>query len=191
MVNDNEKIRSAALVLFNSKGLVNTSLEDIQFRSDVSKKTLEKLYPKKKELVSEIYSLGKTEMLKFVYGEVLEIENYEDLMRKVFHQSVLWGVNNAALFNFMNQVQSHPYDWTDIEDEIIYPSVNKKLMARTASAIKSGIIKEFPIDFAIHFMSGMHASCVSYILSLNTITEEEYGDLIEPMYQACWDAFKK
>lgn len=191
MSNESEKIRGAALALFNSKGLVNTSLEDIQFRSDVSKRTLEELYPKKKILVSEIYTQAKTEMLKFVYGEVLEIEDYQDLMRKVFHQSVLWGVNNAALFNFMNQVQSHPYDWTEIADDMIYPSVNKKIMARTASAIKSGVIKEFPIDFAVHFMTGMHASCVSYILSLNTITEEEYGDLIEPMYQACWDAFKK
>ncbi len=191
MPNENGKIREAALELFNSKGLVNTSLENIQMKSDVEKATLEKLYPTKKSLVSEIYTLGKSEMLKFVYGEVLEIEDYQDLMRKVFHQSVLWGVSNSALFNFMNQVQSHPYQWTDIADEVIYPSVNKKLMARTSSAIKQGVIKEFPIDFVIHFMTGMHASCVSYILSLNTITEDEYSDLIEPMYQACWDAFKK
>ena len=191
MNKENEKIRNVALHLFNSKGLVSTTIEDIFSATEITKEKLEELYPSKKSLVSEIYTLGKNDMFKFVYGEVLEIENYQDLMRKVFHQAVIWGLSNRELFNFMNQVQAHPYSWTETSVENIYPSVNEKIVARTSKAIKDGVIKEFPIDFVVHFMTGMHASCVSYILSLNAVTEEEYADLIEPMYQACWDALKK
>ncbi|MCT4581556.1 MAG: TetR family transcriptional regulator [Flavobacteriales bacterium] len=191
MNKENEKIRNAALHLFNTKGLVSTSLEDIYTAAEISQEKLQELYPSKKSLVSEIYTLGKNDMFKFVYGEVLEIEDYQSLMRKVFHQSVIWGLSNRSLFNFMNQVQAHPYSWTETSDEKIYPSVNEKILARTTQAIKEEVIKEFPLDFVVHFMTGMHASCVSYILSLNAVTEEEYADLIEPMYQACWDAFKK
>lgn len=191
MNKENEKIRNVALNLFNTKGLGSTSLEDIYRSAAVSESKLKELYPNKKSLVSEIYTLGKNDMFKFVYGEVLEIEEYRLLMRKVFYQSVIWGVNNRLLFDFMNQVQSHPYSWTETTDEKIYPSINTKIAARTSKAIQEGIIKDFAIDFTIHFMTGMQASCVSYILSLKAVTEDEYSSLIEPMYEACWDALKK
>jgi AcrR family transcriptional regulator len=188
---ENEKIRKTALDLFNSKGLENSTLDEIYALANVDKSSLQKIYLTKKSLISEIYTLGKNDMFKFMYGEVLEIENYHDLMRKVFYQAVIWALSNRELFRFMNLVQAHPYSWTEASDEKIYPSVNEKIMARTAGAIEKGIIKDFPIDFAVHFMTGMQTSCVSYILSLKAVTEEEYQDLMEPMFQACWDAFKK
>ena len=188
---ENEKIRKVALELFNSKGLENSTLEEVYTLAEIDKSSLKKIYLTKKSLISEIYTLGKNDMFKFIYGEVLEIDDYHDLMRKAFYQAVIWAVNNRDLFHFMNQVQIHPYSWTEASDEGIYPSINEEIAARTIDAIEKGIIKNLPLDFIIHFMTGIQSSCISYILSLNTVTDDEYLDLMEPMYQACWDAFKK
>lgn len=191
MNSENDKLIKTALEIFNTKGLVNTTLEEIYEASKTDKSLLQTIYLTKKSLISEVYTLGKKDMFKYVYGEVLEIEEYQDLMRKVFYQAVMWGLNNRELFQFMNQVQAHPYSWTEASDEKIYPSINEQIVARTTDAVNKGIIKDFPIDFIVHFMSGLHASCVSYILSLKAVTEDEYQDLMEPMFQACWDSLKK
>ena len=188
---ENEKIRNIALDIFNSKGLENSNLEEIYGLAEIDKSSLETIYLTKKSLISEMYTLGKKDMFKFMYGEALEIDNYHDLMRKVFYQAVIWAINNRELFGFMNLVQAHPYSWTEASDENIYPSVNEKIMGRTANAIKEGIIKDLPLDFIVHLMTGMQTSCVTYILSLKTVTDEEYEDLMEPMYQVCWDSLKK
>lgn len=187
----NEKLLTSTLDLFSTKGVVNTTIKDIYNSVGITEKEFREIYPTKKDIIYNLYSIGKNDMFKFVYGEILEIDKYKNFMRKVFHQSVIWGLNNRTMFNFMNQIQLHPYSWTDVSDEKIYPTINEKIVSRTKKAINNNTIKDLPIDFIIHFMSGMLTSCVSYILSLNTIVEEEYEYLIEPMFQSCWDAIKK
>jgi len=156
--------------------------------SKVNQSTFEEFYDSKKALIYEMYMEGKKEMYRFVYGELLDEEDYKTFMKKVFYQATIWGINHPDLYNFMTQVQIHPQQWAD--DHEIYIIVNESIIDKTEQAIEDGIIKDLPINFVMHFTAGMQASCITYIHSLKTVTPEEYEPLLEPMFEVCWDAFK-
>ena len=185
---EKEKIRTTALKLFTEKGVESTGIKEIAEYSNVSEDEIKEHFSTKKELVADLYAVGKSGMLKFVYGELVEIEDFKELMHKVFYQSIIWGINNEDMFYFMNYIQQHPYQWGD--EEKIYPTTNEGIRRRSEEAMKKGVIKQLPLDFVVHFMSGMHASCVSYILSIGAVTEDEYLQLMEPMFDTCWGALK-
>jgi len=188
MYKDKKQIIEAALSLFNQKGIDSTSVNDIILFSKVSRTVFEEHFESKKDLIFEIYSEGKKEMYRFVYGELLDEEDYKVFIKKVFYQATIWGVNHPELYSFMTQIQIHPLQWG--EEHEIYIIVNESIIDKTEKALRNGVIKDLPINFIIHFMSGMQASCITYIHSLKVMTSEEYEPLMEPMFEVCWDAIK-
>jgi hypothetical protein len=189
MENTKDQIRKVALDLFITKGIEKISCYDIALESKIRFSIVEEFYPKKLELVIDIYKKAEGDMFQFVYGELIEIDDFKVLMRKLFHQSVIWALNSPKEHAFMDYIQSQPYIWHN--DNELYPSVHPPILARVQQAIEAGIIREYPIDFVIHFMMKMLNACVSYIVALKTVTTEEYEPLIDPMFESCWDALKK
>ncbi|MCT4581557.1 MAG: hypothetical protein N4A35_09085 [Flavobacteriales bacterium] len=188
MVTQLEKLHTVALGLFKSKGIESTTIYDIALASKIPYSVLDEKYPSTKELIFELFSIGQDNMFQFVYGDLAKLEDFKAMMRTIFHQSVLWAVNNSELFCFMDYI-SQPYQW-ETEDNKIYPRINETIMARVEIEIKKGNLKDLPIDFAAHIMTKMLGACVSYIVALNPMTEEEFAHLIEPMFETCWDALK-
>lgn len=189
MEESKKQIQKFALELFIVRGIEKVSFYDIALQSKIRFSVLEEYYPTKIDLVSEIYKIAETDMFQFVYGDLIEIEDFKELMRKLFHQSAIWAINNPKQYLFMEYVQSQPYIWNSQKE--IYPTVNSAILNRVKLAQDAGLIQDFDIDFIIHFMMKMLNACVSYIVSLKTMTTDEYESLIEPMFESCWNALKK
>lgn len=181
-------LHKVALDLFKLKGIESTTIYDIALASKTPYSILDEKYPTIKDLIFDIFSIGHDSMLQFVYGDLVEEEDFKVMMRIIFHQSVLWALNNPDLFSFMDYI-SQPYQW-DNEENKIYPKVNEAIIHRVDLEIKKGIIKEVPLDFAAHIMTKMLGACVSYIIALKPVSEVEYEHLMEPMFETCWDALK-
>ena len=183
-----ESLHKVALEQFRLKGIESTTVYDIALSSKIPYSLLDEKYPTIKDLIFELFSIGHQNMFQFVYGELSEEEDFKAMMRSVFHQSVLWSLNNPDLFCFMDYI-SQPYQWENDNNQI-YPRINEPIMSRVEIEIQKGVIKDLPIDFTAHMMTKMLGACVSYIVALKPITEAEYEHLIEPMFETCWDALK-
>lgn len=183
-----DNLHNVALELFRLKGIESTTVYDIALASKIPYSILDDKYPSVKDLIFELFSIGHDNMFQFVYGDLVEQEDFKAMMRTIFHQSVLWSLNNPELFCFMDFV-SQPYQWEN-DDNKIYPKVNETIMQRVELEIKKGVLKDVPLDFAAHIMTKMLGACVSYIVALKPVTEAEYEHLIEPMFETCWDALE-
>ena len=188
MENLKTQIRKFALDFFVDKGIETVSSYDIALQSKIRFSVLEEYYPSKMDLVTDIYIKAEADMFQFVYGDLIELKDFKTLMRKLFHQSAIWALDNPKQYLFMEYVQSQPYIWN--KETGIYPTVNQPILNRIKEAIEAGIVKDLPTDFIVHLMMKMLNSCVTYIVSLRTVIPEEYEALIEPMFECCWDALK-
>lgn len=183
------KIHNTALYLFKTKGIESTTTYDIALESKIPYSIIDEKYPSIKDLILEIFSIGQDNLFGFVYGDLAELDDFKKMMRIIFHQSVDWGVNNADLFCFMDII-SKPYKW-ETESNKIYPKVNEIIMNRVEIEINKGNVKNLPIDFVAHILTKMLSACVSYIIALKTEDKKDYSNIVDMMYETCWDALKK
>lgn len=184
-----EHIHRVALDLFKEKGIESTSIYNIALVSKTPYSILDEKYPTKKDFIYELYSIGIDDMFRFIYGEILNIDDFKTMMRTIFHQTVEWGIQNSDLFHFIDTV-SKPFQW-QAEDNNVYLKTNLALRERYQKEIEKGVVKNLPPDFISHYTTKMLSACISYIISLKTIKKEEYTNLLNPMFESCWDALKK
>ena len=157
-----ELIIQTAIKLFTENGFDNTSTASITKKAKVATGTLFHYFKNKKELISEAYLDTKKEFFGEIKKNLSDEDSTENTIRKIFTNSILWGISNPQKIKFLLQFSSSPYISSIIrkkieEDEEYFIDFLKK-------GIKEKWIKSLPIDYILNSCFNQIVSTVNYLI---------------------------
>ncbi|WP_428325578.1 TetR/AcrR family transcriptional regulator [Nitrosopumilus sp.] len=164
-----------AVQLFTENGFDNTSTASITKKAKVATGTLFHYFKNKKELISEAYLDTKKEFFGELKKNLSDKDSTENVIKKLFTNSILWGINNPAKIQFLLQFSSSPYISSITrkkieEDEEYFIDFIRK-------GIKEKVIKNLPIDYILASSFNQIVSSVNYMI----MTKSKDKKLIEKM----------
>ena len=179
-----ELIIQTAIKLFTENGFDNTSTASITKKAKVATGTLFHYFKNKKELISEAYLETKREFFAELKKNLSEEDSTENALKKIFTDSILWGVSNPEKIKFLLQFSSSPYISSITrrkieEDEEYFIGFLKK-------AIKEKLVKNLPIDYIMSSCFTQMVSTVNYLI----LTKSKDKKMIEKMILSLMDFIK-
>ena len=179
-----ELIIQTAIKLFTENGFDNTSTASITKKAKVATGTLFHYFKNKKELISEAYLDTKKEFFGEIKKNLSDDDSTENTIKKIFTNSILWGISNPEKIKFLLQFSSSPYISSIIrkkieEDEEYFIDFLKK-------GIKEKWIKSLPIDYILNSCFNQIVSTVSYLI----LVKSKDRKLIEKMVLSLMDFIK-
>ena len=170
-----------AVKLFTENGFDNTSTASISKKAKVATGTLFHYFENKKELISEAYLDTKKEFFAELKKNITEQDSTENTIRKLFTNSILWGVDNPEKIQFLLQFSSSPYISSVTrkkieEDEEYFIEFLRK-------GIKEKVIKNLPIDYILASSFNQIVSSVNYMI----MNKSKDKKLVEKMVSSSMD----
>ena len=170
-----------AVKLFTENGFDNTSTASISKKAKVATGTLFHYFENKKELISEAYLDTKKEIFAELKKNISEQDSTENTIRKLFTNSILWGVDNPEKIQFLLQFSSSPYISSVTrkkieEDEEYFIEFLRK-------GIKEKVIKNLPIDYILASSFNQIVSSVNYMI----MSKSKDKKLVEKMVSSLMD----
>ena len=98
-----------AIRLFTENGFDNTSTASITKKAKVATGTLFHYFKNKKELISEAYLVTKQEFFSEIKKNLTDKDFTENTIKKMFTNSIVWGIENPQKIKFLLQFSSSPY----------------------------------------------------------------------------------
>ena len=179
-----ELIIQTAIKLFTENGFDNTSTASITKKAKVATGTLFHYFKNKKELISEAYLDTKKEFFGEIKKNLSDEDSTENTIKKIFTNSILWGISNPQKIKFLLQFSSSPYISSITrkkieEDEEYFIDFLKK-------GIKEKWIKSLPIDYILNSCFNQIVSTVNYLI----LVKSKDRKLIEKMVLSLMDFIK-
>lgn len=170
-----------AVQLFTENGFDNTSTASITKKAKVATGTLFHYFKNKKELISEAYLDTKKEFFSELKKNISEKDSVDNTIKKLFTNSILWGIDNPAKIQFLLQFSSSPYISSITrkkieEDEEYFIDFIKK-------GIKEKVIKNLPIDYILASSFNQIVSSVNYMI----MNKSKDKKLVEKMVSSSMD----
>ncbi|WP_316506033.1 TetR/AcrR family transcriptional regulator [Nitrosopumilus sp.] len=161
-----ELIIKTAITLFTENGFDNTSTANITKKAKVATGTLFHYFKNKRELISEAYLDTKREFFAEIKKNLSEEEEVKNTIKKIFTNSILWGIDNPEKIKFLLQFSSSPYISSVTrkkmeEDEKYFINFLKK-------GIKEKWIKNLPIDYILATSFNQIVSTVNYLILIKS-----------------------
>ena len=170
-----------AVKLFTENGFDNTSTASITKKAKVATGTLFHYFKNKKELISEAYLDTKREFFAELKRNISDKDSTENTIRKLFTNSISWGIDNPEKIQFLLQFSSSP-NISSItrkkieEDEEYFIDFIRK-------GIKEKVIKNLPIDYILASSFNQIVSSVNYMI----LTKSKDRKLIGKMVSSSMD----
>ena len=175
----------ASVKLFTENGFDNTSTASISKKANVATGTLFHYFKNKKELISEAYLDTKKEFFAELKKNISDQDSTENTIRKLFTNSISWGIENPEKIRFLLQFSASPYISSITrmkieEDEEYFIEFIRK-------GIKEKVIKNLPIDYILASSFNQIVSSVNYMI----LTKSKDKKLIEKMVSSSIDFLSK
>ena len=173
-----------AIELFTKNGFDNTSTASITKKAKVATGTLFHYFKNKKELISEAYLVTKQEFFAEIKKNLAENDSTENIIQKMFTNSIIWGIENPQKIKFLLQFSSSPYISSVTrkkieEDEAYFVEFVKK-------SIKEKQIKDLPLDFILDSSFNQIISAVNYMI----LKKSKEKKLVEKLVMSILDSIK-
>lgn len=186
MVEDKRKLLIKTSVrLFTENGFDNTSTASISKKASVATGTLFHYFKNKKELISEAYLETKKEFFAELKKNISEQDYTENTLRKLFTNSISWGINNPEKIRFLLQFSSSPYISSITRKKI--EEDEEYFIEFIGKGIKEKVIKNLPIDYILASSFNQIVSSVNYMIQ----TKSKDKKLIEKMVSSSIDFLVK
>ena len=180
-----ELIIQTAIKLFTENGFDNTSTASITKKAKVATGTLFHYFKNKKELISEAYLDTKREFFAEIKKNLSEEDSTENSIRKIFADTILWGVSNPQKIRFLLQFSSSPYISSITRKKI--EKDEKYFIGFLKKAIKEKLVKDLPIEYIMNSCFTQIVSSVNYLV----LNKSKDRKLIEKIVQSMMDFIKK
>lgn len=176
-------IMEAALKLFTERGFHGTSTAQISKEAGVATGTLFNYFPTKEDLINSLYFEVKGR-LSHSMGKGIETEStFQERLRRLWSNSINWGVDNQEEFLFVGQFCSSPYITKYTREEVMKEYIFLHNLVN--EGIKTGEIKDFSPELTIAMFYQGNRAVVSLILDSNVALDKD--KLIEKGFQIIWN----
>jgi len=176
-------IMEAALKLFTERGFHGTSTAQISKEAGVATGTLFNYFPTKEYLINSLYFEVKGRLSRSM-GTGIEIEStFQERLRRLWSNSINWGVDNQEEFLFVGQFCSSPYITKYTREEVMKEYIFLHNLVN--EGIKTGEIKDFSPELTIAMFYQGSRTVVSLILDSNVTLDKDR--LIEKGFQIIWN----
>jgi len=176
-------IMEAALKLFTERGFHGTSTAQISKEAGVATGTLFNYFPTKEDLINSLYFEVKGRLSRSM-GTGIEIEStFQERLRRLWSNSINWGVDNQEEFLFVGQFCSSPYITKYTREEVMKEYIFLHNLVN--EGIKTGEIKDFSPELTIAMFYQGSRTVVSLILDSNVTLDKDR--LIEKGFQIIWN----
>ena len=179
-----ELIIQTAIKLFTENGFDNTSTASITKKAKVATGTLFHYFKNKKELISEAYLETKREFFAEIKKNLSEDDSTESTIKKIFTDTILWGVSNPQKIKFLLQFSSSPYISSIARKKI--EEDEKYFIGFLKKAIKEKLVKDLPIEYIMNSCFTQMVSTVNYLI----LSKSKDRKLIKKMVQSMMDFIK-
>lgn len=176
-------IMEAALKLFTERGFHGTSTAQISKEAGVATGTLFNYFPTKEDLINSLYFEVKGRLSRSM-GTGIEIEStFQERLRRLWSNSINWGVDDQEEFLFVGQFCSSPYITKYTREEVMKEYIFLHNLVN--EGIKTGEIKDFSPELTIAMFYQGSRAVVSLILDSNVALDKD--KLIEKGFQIIWN----
>lgn len=176
-------IMEAALKLFTERGFHGTSTAQISKEAGVATGTLFNYFPTKEDLINSLYFEVKGRLSRSM-GKGIETEStFQERLRRLWSNSINWGVDNQEEFLFVGQFCSSPYITKYTREEVMKEYIFLHNLVN--EGIKTGEIKDFSPELTIAMFYQGSRAVVSLILDSNVALDKD--KLIEKGFQIIWN----
>lgn len=176
-------IMEAALKLFTERGFHGTSTAQISKEAGVATGTLFNYFPTKEDLINSLYFEVKGRLSRSM-GKGIETEStFQERLRRLWSNSINWGVDNQEEFHFVGQFCSSPYITKYTREEVMKEYIFLHNLVN--EGIKTGEIKDFSPELTIAMFYQGSRAVVSLILDSNVALDKD--KLIEKGFQIIWN----
>ena len=176
-------IMEAALKLFTERGFHGTSTAQISKEAGVATGTLFNYFPTKEDLINSLYFEVKGRLSRSM-GTGIEIKStFQERLRRLWSNSINWGVDNQEEFLFVGQFCSSPYITKYTREEVMKEYIFLHNLVN--EGIKTGEIKDFSPELTIAMFYQGSRAVVSLILDSNVALDKDR--LIEKGFQIIWN----
>lgn len=176
-------IMEAALKLFTERGFHGTSTAQISKEAGVATGTLFNYFPTKEDLINSLYFEVKGRLSRSM-GKGIETEStFQERLRRLWSNSINWGVDDQEEFLFVGQFCSSPYITKYTREEVMKEYIFLHNLVN--EGIKTGEIKDFSPELTIAMFYQGNRAVVSLILDSNVALDKD--KLIEKGFQIIWN----
>ena len=180
-------IMEAALKLFTERGFQGTSTAQISKEAGVATGTLFNYFPTKEDLINSLYFEVKGRLSSSM-GKEIEIEStFQERVRRLWSNSINWGIDNQEEFLFVGQFCSSPYITKYTREEVMKEYIFLHNLVN--EGIKTGEIKDFSPELTIAMFYQGNRAVVNLILNSNL--SKDKNELIENGFQIIWRGLSK
>ena len=140
-----DRILSAALHLFTSRGFHGTPTSQISKEAHVSTGTLFHYFPDKKTLIDELYLSIQKEVAEAIRKNDDRYLPTKQRLERCLRGYVAWGMANPEKVRFMDQFYNSPSIGDDVKNEAYHEF--RWLFEVSDTAIHEGILRDLPLGF--------------------------------------------
>ena len=177
----------AALKLFTERGFQGTSTAQISQEAGVATGTLFNYFPTKEDLINSLYFEVKGRLSSSMGKEIETESTFQERVRRLWSNSINWGIDNQEEFLFVGQFCSSPYITKYTREEVMKEYIFLHNLVN--EGIKTGEIKDFSPELTIAMFYQGSRAVVNLILNSNL--SKDKNELIENGFQIIWRGLSK
>jgi len=181
-------IIKAAFKLFTERGFHGTPTSMISEEAGVATGTLFRYFPTKEALINAAYVVAKGHMAAALKAGIEAEPTFEDKARRIWENTIRWGLRNPEEFLFLEQFASSPFITKLTEKEAIS---NFGFLADVLDeGIRKGAIKDIRGDM---FVAEMIFSSNMAVLKkiLREGQNDDTDELIDMSFDLMWRGIGK
>lgn len=181
-----EKILTAALMLFIEKGFHETPTSLISKEAGVATGTLFHHYPTKEELINSLYLSCKDRLVSAMMSGVQEQLTFRAKVKRMWENTMLWGLQNPMDFRFFMQFSSSAYISEKTHDTgfRMFSGMNRIFQ----EGMELELLKKMDPELLLEMISAMTMAQVHYYIQ-NPAKFEDL-DFRDQTFNLVWDSFR-
>jgi AcrR family transcriptional regulator len=177
-----EAIIKAAFKLFTERGFYGTPTSMISQEAGVATGTLFRYFPTKEDLINSAYAIAKSHMAASLRVGIDEEPTFESQARRIWGNTIRWGLQNPEEFLFLEQFASSPYITKLTEKEAMNNFVF--LGEVFEKGIRDGIIKDASWELLAEMIFESNKAVIKSIARSGL--QDEADELIDESFSLLW-----
>jgi AcrR family transcriptional regulator len=155
-------IMKAALILFTQRGFHGTPTAMISESAGVSTGTLFRCFETKNDLINSVYFSAKERLGQVTYAGCEQENDLRKKLKRVWGNTIRWGVENPYEFMFIEQFSSSPFI-TDVTQEEALKNFSF-LFELLDEGARTGTLKSLDHDLALEMLYSANVAVVKKLI---------------------------
>jgi AcrR family transcriptional regulator len=187
VIDKREAILRAALKLFTEKGFHGTPTSKIAQEAGVATGTLFHYFKTKEELINKLYIEIKEDLTAALSAGLEDEQTIRGKIRRIWMNSVHWGLQNLAKFNFFLQFSSSPYISKMTKEQA---TEHLRFLHEIIEEGKhQDVLKAMPADLILDVVTGVvQGTTIHFSNNSERLKDEHY---VEMAFNMFWDCIRR